>query len=321
MMQNLHCLFRAERDVNGGGGEMISVVIPTHNREELIARAVRSVQNQTYKDLEILVVSDGSTDGTKAVVESLAKDDDRIRFIEYFPAKGGNTARNTGIKASQGEYVAFLDDDDEWLSDKLECQIKVMESSEKIGLVYTGVHIIYLNEKAEYSFRAKEHGDLKERILIDNCIGTTSTVMVRRSLFEKTGLFDEALKARQDYDLWIRFCQVCETGCVPDEKINYYNDTGKVQVSSSTQKYADAIEQINQKYRNEICGLSAEDKVRKKTGEYFFLCNTAMRNGEVKDARKYALAAAKAGGGIKAYLFMFVSFLPYRVVLLIRGRM
>ena len=187
---------------------MISVVIPTHNRVDLLPRAIRSVQNQTYKDIEIIVVSDGSTDGTDNLMEELSKKDPRIKYISYHPGHNGNYARNQGIMAAHGEYVAFLDDDDEWLPSKLEEQLKIMESDPEIGLVYTGTHSVYVDDGIEYDSYPIYQGDMSKQILYSNYIGSTTTVMLRRQIFEKSGLFDEELPAIQDYDLWIRVCQL-----------------------------------------------------------------------------------------------------------------
>lgn len=130
---------------------LVSVVIPTHNRADLLPRAINSVLKQTYTNIEVIIVSDGSTDNTRDVVDSFIKNDDRVKFIEYTPSKGGNVARNKGIEASTGEYIAFLDDDDEWLLEKLKKQVEIIESDKEIGLVYTGSRIIYVNEKVEYN--------------------------------------------------------------------------------------------------------------------------------------------------------------------------
>ena len=110
----------------------ISVVVPTYNRRDLLQRALESAQKQTYADIEIIVVSDGSTDGTKETVEGAAADDARIRFIELSPSRGGNAARNAGIEAATGDYVAFLDDDDKWLPEKLEKQMNYCAQLRKI---------------------------------------------------------------------------------------------------------------------------------------------------------------------------------------------
>lgn len=297
---------------------MISVVIPTHNRADLLPRAIKSVQHQTWTDLEIIVVSDGSEDDTKAVVEALAKEDPRIKFVEYFPARGGNIARNTGIEHAVGEIVAFLDDDDEFVPEKLEQQMAVMESDPEIGLVYTGVRVIYVNEGVEYSSVPKAEGDLSSEILLDNSIGTTSTVMVRRELLLQAGKFDIQLRALQDFDLWIRVCQLCKVGFVPEEMIRYYNYTGTKQVSALTDKYIEAFEHINNKYKNKMEALPADKKREKKYNEYMLLGNKAMRNGDGKLARKFIKAALKEQLGKKAMAYYVLSFTSFKTVLKLR---
>lgn len=104
----------------------VSVIIPTYNRAHLIGRAIKSVLNQTYKDFEIIIVDDGSTDKTEEVVKDFK--DERVRYIRREKNKGGSAARNTGIKAARGEYIAFQDSDDEWLPEKLEKQMKAFEA-------------------------------------------------------------------------------------------------------------------------------------------------------------------------------------------------
>ena len=299
---------------------MVSVVIPTHNRADLLPRAIKSVQAQTVADLEILVVSDGSTDNTKEIVEALAKTDSRIRLIENFPAQGGNVARNTGIEAAKGEYVAFLDDDDEWMPEKLEKQLQIMQQDPSVGLVYTGVRIIYVNENVTYNSKARDQGDLSQRILLDNCIGTTSTVMVKRDLTIDVGMFDIALKALQDYDLWIRVCQKCNIGVVPEEQICYYNYTGTKQVSAVTQKYIESFEYINAKYQPLFATLSNEQQKTKKCNEYILLINKAMRNKEGRLARKYVKNLLRVSFSKKAILLYLLSFFKYEVALRLRSK-
>lgn len=299
--------------------ELVSVVIPTHNRADLLPRAIDSVLNQTYSNFEIIVVSDGSTDNTEEVVKSYSDKDSRIRFIGYSPARGGNIARNTGIEAAKGEYVAFLDDDDEWMPAKLEKQINVMESDNRIGLVYTGVNIIYVNEGLRYSFIGESKGDLSKEILLDNHIGTTSTVMVRKMILEETGAFDEKLKALQDFELWIRVCQKCLIGLVPEELINYYNYTGTNQVSSSTQKYIDAFSYINTKHKSLLNELTTNQMSIKKMNECMLLANKAMRNGDSKLTRKYCVQALKYGLCKSALVYWVLSFTSFKTVLKIRS--
>ena len=116
----------------------VSIIIPTYNRSRLIARAVKNVLNQTYQDFELIIVDDGSTDGTREVVAGFS--DERIRYVQHDKNRGEAAARNTGIKVARGEYIASHDSDDEWLHEKLAKQIRAFENcSPEIGVVYTAL--------------------------------------------------------------------------------------------------------------------------------------------------------------------------------------
>ena len=182
------------------------------------------------------------------------------------------------------------------------------------------VKILYINEKVTYASKARNSGDLSREILLDNYIGTTSTVMLKKDVISKSGMFDVELKALQDFDLWIRVCQHCKVGVVPEELINYYNYTNSNQVSASTQKYIDAFAYINNKYAAYFAELPPEKIAEKKRNEYSLLINKAMRNGNGKLARQYAKQLKKNGGGKKALVFWGLSFFKYKTVLKIRSR-
>lgn len=298
---------------------MISIVIPTHNRKELLKRAVDSVLNQTYKDIEVIVVSDGSTDGTSEIMKDYRLSDKRVLFFEYHPPRSGNYARNFGIKQSKGEYVAFLDDDDEWLPSKLEKQIEIMKKDAKVGLVYTGVKIIYENDGVKYSFIGKAQGKVTKDILLDNCIGTTSTVLIKKSVLDKVGGFDNNLAALQDYDLWIRICDCCNIGVIQEELVNYYNYRGCKQVSAVTQKYVDAFNYINEKYSALYSKLNKEEFSKKKSNECMLIANKAMRNGDSILSRKYIIMALRYSFTVKSVCYYLLSFLSYRTILIMRS--
>lgn len=297
----------------------VSVVIPTHNREDLLPRAINSVLAQTVKDFEVIVVSDGSTDDTEKVVKGIQNRDNRVRFEHYSLGKGGNYARNEGIRLSQGEFVAFLDDDDEWMPSKLEKQLVLMEENPKMVLCYTGVHVIYVNENIEYSFLPKQEGDLSRVILLDNCIGSTSTPMVRKSVFEKSGVFDNELGALQDFDLWIRITQYGEVGVVKEELINYYNYRGTKQVSAVTAKYENAFAYINNKYKDLFTQMTESEKTTKLVNEYILLGNKAMRNNERKKARGYYKKVLKSKFSLKNLVFYVLGFTNYEFILRLRN--
>ena len=184
----------------------VSVVIPVYNCEKFISTAIESVLGQTYGDYEIIAVNDGSTDKTDEVLSRYAS---KIRKI-YQPNKGPAEARNTGIANSGGEYIAFLDQDDAWLPDKLKKQVEAMERNDRAGLVYTDMYI--LEDKAfagtdyrlrSFQLRRPRRGRVLEDLFLDNFIATSS-VMVRKECITKAGRFDPSLVPAEDYDMWLR---------------------------------------------------------------------------------------------------------------------
>lgn len=224
-----------------------SVIIPTLNRVDSLKRAVDSALNQTLRDLEIITVNDGSTDGTSAYLASVQ--DPRFHYSEFAENRGGSAARNEGIKKAQGEFVAFLDDDDVWETTKLEEQLTAM-NRENAGLCYTGVTKRTFGGRIKrYIFKKPRFTNPIKSIMSDNFFGITSAVMVRRELLEKTGGFDPALPAMQDWDLYIR---LLENGCSfhgIDRSLVYYDITDNSRnISGSFKRYKAAEELIRRKY-------------------------------------------------------------------------
>ena len=184
----------------------VSVIMPTCNRVALVTRAIRSVLNQSFEDLELIIVDDGSTDGTGPVVGQI--DDPRIRYFRHSERLGGSQARNTGIINSVGSYVAFIDDDDAWHHEKLTLQIDAIRET-GADLIYTGCN--YVDAKTGKIIKKRiptDKGDLHAKLLTANCVGPTSTALVTREILEKAGLFDPTLPSCQDWDLWIRISRM-----------------------------------------------------------------------------------------------------------------
>jgi glycosyltransferase involved in cell wall biosynthesis len=188
--------------------KLVSVIIPTHNYARFIRRAVDSVLAQTYPSVECVVVDDGSTDDTPQV---LAGYGDRIRVIRT-QQQGPATARNAGIRSATGEFIAFLDADDRWLDHKLARQVEVLETDPSLGAV--GCAVIFVNaagdETGRHTFPTPPVPTNLERQLRDLACrrlwvgGSCSGVLVRRPVLDDVGLFDESLKAAEDWDLWMR---------------------------------------------------------------------------------------------------------------------
>jgi Glycosyltransferases involved in cell wall biogenesis len=224
----------------------VSVIIPTYNRAEFLSSAIASVLNQTFQDFEIIVVDDASTDNTHQVVSSF--DNYRIKYIRHETNRNGSVARNTGIMMSSGEYIAFLDDDDEWLPEKLKIQVSLLEnSSPKVGGVYTGsLEIDRATGKVLEQVVPSKRGDIYNDLLIENCIGTASTPILRKECFEKVGLFDESLPSSQDLDMWIRISEEFHFEYIKEPLVKYYVHKNKV--NNNLEAVINGKEMIIKKY-------------------------------------------------------------------------
>ena len=180
----------------------ISVVIPSYNRKDFLKRSIDSAINQTKKPLEIIVVDDGSTDGTEAMIKS---DYDFVKFIKQ-KNKGVSAARNIGIKVSIGEWICFLDSDDEWKKDKLEKQINAMKSNPGYKFFHSNEiwikNGLRINQKKKHK---KYGGDIFDKCL-DMCRISPSSVMIDKTVFDEVGNFNEYLVVCEDYELWLRIC-------------------------------------------------------------------------------------------------------------------
>jgi glycosyltransferase involved in cell wall biosynthesis len=156
----------------------------------LLPRAIDSVLNQTFSDWELIVVNDNSSDNTDDVMKKY--NDPRIIYIKHAKNKGGSAARNNGLKAAKGEYIAFLDDDDRWLSTKLEKQVNIFENSlSKIGVIYSGVvRIDDTTQECLLRFRPSSKGRVYKEMLLCSFVHS-ATYMARRKCFKKVGYYDE----------------------------------------------------------------------------------------------------------------------------------
>lgn len=178
---------------------MVSVVIPSYNREKTIKFAVNSVLNQTYQDFEIIIVDDCSTDGSVEVIKSMT--DPRIRLVELEENGGACAARNRGVEEAKGEWIAFQDSDDEWLPEKLQKQLEQLER-EQADFSTCRMRRYYLGSQEKYKMYPakimKPEDYTYEAVLYRNCV-TTPNLMVRRSCFDKVK-FDPEIKKYQDWD-------------------------------------------------------------------------------------------------------------------------
>jgi glycosyltransferase involved in cell wall biosynthesis len=284
--------------------DKVSCIIPTHNRAEFLKAAVTSALAQSYANLEVIVVDDASTDNTTEVVDCF--NDSRITYLLHSSNRGGSAARNTGILASASEYVAFLDDDDEWLAEKIAKQMNVLQSSApEVGCVYTGYWDV---DRRSGSIVGKKipckRGDLAKELQLENCIGSASSVLVKRKCLNDAGLFDESLPCSQDYDLWLRLSKLCYFECVQEPLFKYHIHDRKITTNPVARAKGLAI--MKAKYQRAGSPISS----RYFGNVYSDLGISYCLAGDTKVGRKaFAEAIRSAPTHIRGYLNLCLSLL------------
>ncbi|HWP93499.1 MAG TPA: glycosyltransferase [Thermodesulfobacteriota bacterium] len=280
----------------------VSVIIPTHNRAEYLRLAIASVLNQSYRGLEIVIVDDASADNTFEVVTSF--DDERIKYLRHALCKGGSAARNTGIMNSSSKYVAFLDDDDEWLPDKLRKQLDLLEkASSKIGAVYTGHMVVDYNSRNVIRiWSPKKRGNIYEAMFEANWVSTTSSVLLRRECFERVGLFDENLPSFQDYDMWIRISKEFNFEYINETLVKYRIHGDKIW--TNLEALDRGIELMLKKY-------GESPAFRKNYSNYYLGLGVGHCNkGNIEKGREAFISAIRLYPfDIRHYFNLFLSFL------------
>ncbi len=236
---------------------MVSAIITTYKREPaMVLRALDSVLAQTYRDMEIIVVDDSPDDYSereevREAIEKRQADsvDIPIRYIAHPENRGACVARNTGLDAAKGEYVAYLDDDDEWLPEKIEKQMNVIQHT-NAGLIYCG-NMSIDDRTGERKLTKKEYfrGKVFTRLLYSNFIESTSYPLIPKDCLKAIGGFDPLMQAAQDYDVWLRLAERYEIDYVAEPLVLYHEHAGE-RITTNPKKKISGLERINQKYIN-----------------------------------------------------------------------
>lgn len=196
---------------------LVSVIIPTFNRANFIERAIRSVLAQTYRNIEVVVIDDGSSDATQEIVS-------KYEEIKYFKIEnsGVSFARNFGVSKCLGGYIAFLDSDDEWVPDKIELQLNYLSENPSVKIVYANEKWIRNNGVVQ---KKKHHEKLTGLIFskcLDQCFIGPSSVLMEKSLFDSSGGFDAGYEVCEDFELWLRISFKNYIGLVDQELVIKY---------------------------------------------------------------------------------------------------
>ena len=287
---------------------LVSVIIPAYNRSLFLKRAVRSVLGQTYPHLEAIVIDDGSTDETAKIIAALCEDDTRLCFIRHAVNKGAQAARNTGIKAAKGSYIAFLDSDDEWLPDKLEKQMGLFaHGNENLGVVYAGYReISFDGQQCDHlpHLRGDIYTDALRQWVCD-----MNTLVVKKPVFDKSGFLNENIRAYQEWDLCIHLARHGTFDYISEPLAIYHHHC---QPTISKDRLSNALGYLDvvEAHHDDIlkyCGYYVLSNHFLSIGHHFMLADDTIK------AKEYFIKAFRlAPYDILSFFFLFASSLGFR---------
>lgn len=271
--------------------KFVSVVIASYNMGKYLPTAVQSVLNQTYPNLEINVVDDGSTDNTQEVMRQFSENP-RVRY--YRQMNGGQAkAKNKGVTEAKGNFIAFLDADDLWTPEKLEKQLPLFDASKRIGVVYTSFQCV--DEKGTplpTPKRPHYTGRISSRLLIENFVTGMSSI-VKKECFDAVGLFDESLPMGIDYDLWLRISTKYEFEFLDEATYLYRQWPGQMSHNHDI-RYECALKIMN-RFLNENPGLLDPKTVNEAWAHTYVSRGNSLKafNKNKIEALKYYLSALR----------------------------
>jgi glycosyltransferase involved in cell wall biosynthesis len=318
---------------------LVSVIIPTYNYGAYIIEAINSVKNQTYKPIEIIVIDDGSTDGTDKIVAPFLKD----IIYKKIENKGVSAARNTGIKLSEGEYIAFLDADDYWAPDKIKLQIGCFRAQKDLSVVFSNFNwinesgAIYkrkaLKNKYEifkkyksklsdiFIYKIKEkhlrltfyYGNIFNSLFLGNFINTSSLIL-KRDLFDRYDIFNETLKTQEDYDLWLRLSLNNLFGFIDKELVN--TRIHSTQLTTNVLEVQKVSNMVLTKYSKNAKDMLPEKLFHKRLADKNSNLGLAyLKNNDKKIARKLFLSSLKhCPYKVQFYFFVLLTLFPPPII-------
>lgn len=269
---------------------LVSVIIPTYGRSHLLRRTIESVLDQTYDNVEIIVVDDNdSTSEHRDHTEKLLQDYllyNQIIYLKHEKNAGGSAARNTGIKASHGKYVALLDDDDEWFPKKLEKQISYFESLDtNVGVIYCS-YILQEHDRDVEIIRDEKGNLTKELLMLQFDPGASSTLVFRKNILEEIGYFDESFERNQDLEILIRLCRIylIDVCSIVLLKINGHNFPAAFKIEKVKKHFFNT-------FKNDIAKLSFWDQKKVYARHYIELSSLFFTERHFSKMIKYYVMA------------------------------
>lgn len=298
---------------------LVTVIIPTHNRADLLVEAIESVAQQSYKNVEIIVIDDIGSSETKKALEPFSALD--VRYLVN-PGRGAASSRNLGAAKASGELVAFLDDDDLWLPMKLEKQVTRFQEAPSLSAVFSACEVRFEELGISYNTRPQLRPTLSD-VCVENCLGATISCVMRRDVFEGLGGFDERFPAREEYDLWLRLLASGAQVSVIGESlcVSRASFTRGDRISSSLGNYKRAIDLLNEKHSELIDRvLTKKEKRIRKARQSAFVGAQASKIGAANYARVCFAKAFFRAPGYRSATAALLSLFPPRIQVRMRAR-
>lgn len=282
---------------------MISVIVPTYNQAQSLARAIESVWAQGVDDVEVAVVNDGSTDETEAVLHELSGRGP-LRLINQ-DNLGPAAARNRGIRESHGELIAFLDSDDTWLPGKLHAQLEALQLT-GCRFSYCGTQVIDESGDVVARYPAQDKDSQFSELVWGNRLATP-TVVVQRSLLEEVGPFDESLYSGEDWDLWLRISLRARGACVPQPLVSVRGHHRWRADEGQFRKYEYMINTVlgrsfSLATEHENLGTVVSNKRHILSWHFAVLAKSCLRRGRLMDFCRLSLKAIGSHPAAVLYL-------------------
>lgn len=255
--------------------ELVTVIIPTKNRLSLLKRAIESVRKQTWTNIEIIIIDEASTDGTKEYLRELQQTDICVKVVFNTTSVGAAQSRNLGIELAKGDFIAFIDDDDEWMPEKTRKQIDFLTHNSEYVAVTCDFEIIHKKGKLGLKIKRIPLTLDKQELLCYNFLGGASMCLAKTSALKEINGFNPSLPSCQDWDLWLKLLSVGKIGVLSEPLVRYYSQN-EDRISSKLNNVYEGRRSIYFSYRNQM----TESTAKRNLSGIFFI-KILMRKGGV----------------------------------------
>jgi glycosyltransferase involved in cell wall biosynthesis len=265
---------------------VVSIIVPTFNRANVLGRSIKSVLGQSWPDFELIIVDDGSTDNSEEVIASFA--DKRIRYTKHEHNQGQNAALNTGVMAATGQYVAFLDSDDEWLPQFLEKIILTFKQDKFLGAVYSRAWTCSNKGELREGYKFQLQGEVYKEALAQGHLSYMITIVVKKEIMDllKPIPFDPILVYGQDDDFCFRVAKICKIGLIAEPLAIIHSDGdlqgGEVSICKRKDIVAEGRQRLLDKYKDDILALCGTEILASK---YLSCAKAYLHASKIEKAR------------------------------------